>query len=141
MSKRMLIMLAACLVVFGGVFFMKFMGKKAMNDYFNNQPQETVTILATTARKMDWSRHIPSVGSLVPANGTQITTEADGIVEAIHFEPGQEVAEGDLLITLKADTERAELERLEAEAKIAAISLRRANDLGARKALSLSDVD
>ncbi len=140
-KKRMLIMLLACFVVFGGVFFMKYMGKKGMEAYFNNMPTPPVSILSAVAQPMQWSQDLPSVGSLVPVQGTNITTQAEGIVEAIHFSPGGMVEAGTLLLTLDAATERAELKRLQAQAEIAAINARRADDLYQRKALSKAEYD
>ncbi len=140
-KKRMFIMLLACTVVFGGVFFMKYMGKKGMEAYFNNMPTPPVTILGAVARQMQWSQDLPSVGSLVPVQGTNITTQADGIVEAIHFTGGSTVEAGTLLLTLEADTEKAELKRLQAQAEIATINQRRAEDLYGRKVLSKAEYD
>lgn len=137
----MIVMLLACFVVFGGVFGMKYMGKKGMNAYFDNQPTPAVTILSATAQRMEWSRALPSVGSLVPVNGTDISTEADGIVEAIHFTAGAFVEAGELLVTLDARTEKAELQQLTAQAEIAAVNQRRADDLYRRKALSQAEYD
>lgn len=139
--KRMLIMLGACLIVFGGVFGMKFMGSKAMNDYFDNMPTPAVTILSAKVERMQWSRDVLSVGSLVAVNGTDITSQAGGIVEAIHFTAGSKVQAGDLLVSLDTSTEKAELAQLKAQADIAEVNLRRARDLIKRKVLSQSEFD
>ncbi|RZO83210.1 MAG: efflux RND transporter periplasmic adaptor subunit [Oceanococcus sp.] len=139
--KRMLIMLGACLIVFGGIFGMKFMGSKAMNDYFDNMPTPAVTILSATVERMQWSRDVPSVGSLVAVNGTDITSQAGGIVDTIHFTAGSQVKAGDLLVSLETSTEKAELAQLKAQADIAEVNLRRARDLIKRKVMSQSEFD
>ncbi len=140
-SKRMLIMLGACLIVFGGVFGMKFMGSKAMNAYFDNMPTPAVTILSAKVERMEWDRDVPSVGSLVAVNGTDITSQAGGIVEAIHFTAGSMVEAGDLLVSLDTHTEKAELAQLKAQAEIAEINLRRARELLKRNVVSQSEFD
>lgn len=139
--KRMLIMLIACLIVFGGVFGMKYMGGKAMNDYFDNMPPKPATITSTQAQSMSWAQSIPTVGTLVAVNGTDITNEVPGIVQQIHFTGGSSVSQGDLLVSLDSGTEKAELERLQAQAQIAQTNLRRVRDLYQRKALSQSEFD
>ncbi len=140
-AKRMTIMLLACLVVFGGIFGMKFMGAKAMNDYFDNMPQKAVTIVSAKAEAMNWSQSVLSVGSIVAVNGANITTEANGIVQAIHFTGGSQVEAGDLLVSLDARTEKADLVRLQAQAAIARSNMTRSRDLHRRKALSDAEYD
>ncbi len=140
-TKRMLLMIGACVLVFGGIFGMKFMGSKAMNDYFDNMPTPAVTILSAKAQRMEWSRDLPSVGSLHAVNGTDITAQADGIVEAIHFTSGAMVKKGELLVSLDTDTEKAELAQLRAQADIADVNLRRARDLSKREVLSQAEFD
>lgn len=140
-SKRMLIMLGACLIVFGGIFGMKFMGSKAMNSYFDNMPTPAVTILSAKVERMEWDRDVPSVGTLVAVNGTDITSQDSGIVEAIHFSAGSTVEAGDLLVSLDSGTEKAELAQLKAQAEIAKINLRRSSELFKRKVVSQSEYD
>lgn len=140
-TKRMLLMIGACVLVFGGIFGMKFMGSKAMNSYFDNMPTPAVTILSAKAQRMEWSRDLPSVGSLYAVNGTDITAQADGIVEAIHFTSGAMVKKGELLVSLDTDTEKAELAQLRAQADIADVNLRRARDLSKREVLSQAELD
>lgn len=141
MAKRMSIMLLACLVVFGGVFGMKYMGGKAMADYFANMPAKAVSIVSANAEAMSWPQIVPTVGSLVAVNGTMISTEAKGIVQAIHFTAGSEVKSGDPLVSLDARVDEADLHRLQAQAKIAQSELQRASDLHRRKVLSEAELD
>ena len=78
MTKRMLIMLLGSLLVFGGVFGMKYMGKKGMNQYFDNMPIPPATISATEAKLTTWAQQLDAVGTLTAVNGIQLTTEAAG---------------------------------------------------------------
>ena len=141
MTKRMIIMLIACAVVFGGIFGIKAMSKKKMAAYFDNMPTPPVTIMTAQAQQMQWSQDLPSVGSIVPAQGTTVTTQVEGIVRQIHFTPGEFVDADALLISLDAGAEKAELERLQAQAEIAKINRQRAQDLHRRKALSQAEYD
>ena len=141
MTKRMTIMLLLVAVVFGGVFGMKWFGNKMMNQYVDAMPLPTVTITAAPVAKMQWDNQLETIGSFVAVNGADVTTEAGGIVTAIHFESGQTVKKGAPLLTLDADNERAELKRLQAQANLAELNRARREKLYKLEALSKSDYD
>jgi membrane fusion protein (multidrug efflux system) len=119
--KRMIWMLIAALVVFGGVFGVKAMMSAGMNQFFDNMPQPAVAVSSAVAKTERWSDQAEAVGSFVAVNGTDVTTEAGGVVRAIEFEAGQPVKAGDVLVRLNTANEQATLRSLEAAAKLAAV--------------------
>jgi len=141
MTKRMIIMLVLVTVVFGGVFGMKYMGNVMMNKYVDAMPVPAATITAGAVQKMSWDNRLEAIGSFVPVNGTDVTTEAGGIVTAIHFESGQRVQKGDRLVTLDAANERGEYKRLQAQAELAELNRARREKLYKLEAISKSDYD
>lgn len=141
MTKRLIIVLAGCGIVFGAVFGMKWFGNKMMNEFVNAMPIPPVTISADTVKTMTWDNKLEAVGSFVPVNGTDVTTEAGGIVTAIHFESGQSVQKGTALIALDSARERGEFERLKAQAELAEINRARREKLFKLEAIAKSDYD
>ncbi len=141
MTKRMVIMLILSTVLFGGVFGMKWFGNKAMNDYMNNMPTPAVTVASATAESMVWPNRLTAVGSLVAVNGADLTAEVDGVVSAIHFESGDTVKRGDLLLTLAAASEQGELKRLQAQAELAELNRSRKEQLYKGKSISKAELD
>ncbi|MGB1580986.1 MAG: efflux RND transporter periplasmic adaptor subunit [Nevskiales bacterium] len=141
MNKRLLITLLGCLIVFGGVFGMKYMGSKTMNQYFDNMPVEAVTISATTVKKQAWTQSLEAVGSLRAVNGIQVTSEVAGKVEALHFESGQRVEKGAVLVEMDAQTDRADLKTYEAQARLANTDLQRLRKLYELESISKADLD
>lgn len=141
MTKRMIIMLLLTGIVFGAVFGMKWFGNKMMIQYVENMPVPAATITAGLVQPMTWDNSLEAIGTLVPVNGIDVTTESGGIVTAIHFEAGERVRTGDPLISLSAGNERAELKKLEAQAELAELNRGRREKLLALEAISKSDYD
>jgi membrane fusion protein (multidrug efflux system) len=73
--------------------------------------------------------------------GADLSTEASGIVSKILFENGAEVRQGDLLVELDAEAERANLRAAEAEAQLAKSVYDRTKSLRATNNVPQSDLD
>jgi membrane fusion protein (multidrug efflux system) len=118
MIKRMVIMLVAVAVVFGGIFgFQAFKGvmiKKFMSS-MKSPPQ---TVSATKAAVSAWQPTIEGVGSLRAVKGADLSLEVSGVVDTITFNSGDDIEEGALLLKLRADDDTAKLESLQATADL-----------------------
>ncbi|MBI2382852.1 MAG: efflux RND transporter periplasmic adaptor subunit [Gammaproteobacteria bacterium] len=141
MKLRMFLMLLVTALVFGAVFGMKWMGAKAMNRYFDAMPVPPATISTAAVAPMSWDNSLEAPGSFVAVNGTEVTTESGGIVQAIHFESGDIVDAGERLVTLDASTEVGELKRLQAQAELAELNRDRRAKLLESHVVSKSDYD
>lgn len=141
MLKRMLIMLVAVGVVLGGVFgFIAFKGMM-MRQFFANQGEPVQTVATLEAGYQDWSPKLKAIGTLRAVQGTDLSLEMDGIVKAIHFNQGDAVRAGDILLELDARTDEAKLKALQANAELARITYRRDQAQLAAKAISQQVVD
>ena len=127
--KRMFWMLLAALVVFGGVFGVKAFFSAQTNKFFDNMPQPAATVSAAVARKQRWSDDTEAVGTFVAINGTDVTTEAGGVVRSIEFNAGEPVQAGAVLVRLNTANEQATLRSLEAAARLATVQSNRWNAL------------
>src|SRR5215469_8706702 len=137
MIKRMIIMLVGVGIVLGAVFYfegvLRPMFVKQFLANFSNPPQ---TVSTTTATMQDWQPQLRAVGSLRAARGADLSAQIGGIVSAIHFESGGDVAEGTLLLELSATDDIAKLNSLKAAAALARITFER--DLRQLKAQAVS---
>lgn len=140
-GPRMWVILILTLLVFGALFFLQWFGQQKMNEFFDNMPPPEVTVSSAEAQVAEWTPTIRVAGSLVAVDGAQLTTETGGIVDEIHHPNGGEVEAGDAVISLVADTDRAELDALKATATLAEIELQRARSLFDRNTLSRSELD
>ncbi|WP_330948227.1 efflux RND transporter periplasmic adaptor subunit [Thermomonas sp. LB-4] len=137
---RWALMLVGVAVVFGGVFLLKAYFAKQTNNFFDNMPQPAAAVSSAAAKPVRWSEGGEAVGTLVAVNGTDVTTEAGGVVRSIHFEAGQPVAAGVVLVRLNTANEEATLKALETSAKLAETQAHRWQQLGRDKLVSLDEV-
>ncbi|MFC6980886.1 biotin/lipoyl-binding protein [Microbulbifer taiwanensis] len=119
LNKRMLLMLFGCLLLFGGIFAFKYFGRVMMNRAFDTMPLPPATVTSAVAEVQTWQESLIAVGTMRAVNGVEITTEAQGVVSAIHFKSGQTVDRGQLLAELAAGPEKAQLQVLQAELRLA----------------------
>ena len=125
MSKRMTIMLGIVGTVFSAIIgyqmFVASMIKQSLAS--NAQPPATVTVMQV--KRELWQPQLGAVGTLRAIQGIEISAEISGIVKKIHFESGDEVKQGDLLLELNSAEETAHLQSLQAIRKLAEINLKR----------------
>ena len=140
-KKRLFWTLLLAVVVFGGVFAIKaFMGAQT-NAFFDNMPQPASSVTDYVAREEEWADSGESVGTFIAVNGTEVTTEAAGIVRSLSIEPGQPVKAGTVLVQLNTSNELAVLRSLEAAAKLAGVQRDRWRELGKDKLVSQAEVE
>ncbi len=119
MVRRMIIMLIAVGLVFAGIFgFQKFRAQKIHEAMaaMGNAPQTISTVTAKTAR---WPSSLDAVGTVRAINGANLSFQVAGIVSAIHFKSGADVAENAPLIDLEASDDIAHLQALQATMDLA----------------------
>ncbi|MDH5833205.1 efflux RND transporter periplasmic adaptor subunit [Luteimonas kalidii] len=137
---RLILMLVAAVLIFGGVFAVKAIIGAQTNKFFDNMPQPASAVSAAEARAERWSDDAQAVGTLVAVNGTDVTTEAGGVVRSIEFEAGQPVRAGEVLVRLNTDNEAATLNSLETSARLAKVQADRWQQLGRDQLVSLDEM-
>ncbi len=141
MTKRMIIMLIAVGLVFGGVFGFQIFQKAMIKKFMSAMPQPPQTVSTVTAAIQEWQPQIEAVGSLRAVNGADLAFEVSGIVKELHFKSGDDVAAGDILLTLRADDDSAKLEALKATAALSEIVHQRDQEQFKIKAVSQATLD
>ena len=122
MNKR--IIFIPLFLAFMGVGLLALLGTKSSQFAAMAKAAETpfvpsVTVSTFEAESQTWGESLRSVGSIEPIQGIIIEAESSGRVDSIHFKNGQQVSEGDLLIQLDVDVERAQLRSANATARLA----------------------
>ena len=93
------------------------------------------------ATLQSWPQTVATTTTLRASQGVEVTTETPGIVRSIHFDSGDSIEKGQLLISLDDTTEQAQLAAAKASAKLAQSELKRAEELRAARVISQSEFD
>jgi membrane fusion protein (multidrug efflux system) len=141
MTRRMIIMLVCVGMLFGAIFGFQFFKSAMIKKAMSSQKAPPVVVTAMKAEYLDWQPKIRAVGSLRAVRGVDVTTEIAGLVRSLHFRPGQDVREGQLLVQLNADSDIAQLHSLEAAAELAKTVYERDSKQFAVRAVSQATLD
>jgi len=141
MTKRMIIMLACISILFGAIYGYHMFGNMMMMKFMSGNSLPPATVTATTVTHTSWQPKQSTVGTLRAVEGVDISSEADGIISKIHFQSGDLVKKGDLLLELNAREEIAQLDALKASRQLAEINQKRNREQLAIRAISQSQLD
>jgi membrane fusion protein (multidrug efflux system) len=140
MTKRMIIVLLAAVVIFGGVYAYHYVGGIFMKKYFA-MPQPPATVSTTKATLQPWLPQVAAVGSLRAVRGVDVTTEVAGLVRTVEFHSGNDVGVGQLLVQLNADSDVATLNSLQAASALSQTVYERDKAQFAVEAISKATLD
>ena len=141
MKKWTLSMLLLVVVIFGSVIGFNLFKQKMMGQYFANMPIPSFPVTVAEVSPTDWTPRIAAIGFIEPIQGINVSNEAAGIVRVIHFESGQKVSTGDILLELDADVEKANLRSAEGRLPAVRANLERMRQLFARGSVSKGQLD
>jgi membrane fusion protein (multidrug efflux system) len=127
-------------VIFGIVFGYKAWQAQRMKRSMAGQIPP-VTVSAMKAERQPWQPRIRAVGSLRAVRGVDVTSEINGLVRTLHFQSGDVVEAGRMLVQLNADADIAQLHALEAAAELAQTVYDRDKKQLAIQAVSQATVD
>jgi membrane fusion protein (multidrug efflux system) len=99
------------------------------------------TVSTAMAAMQEWQPRIEAVGSLRAVNGADLSFEVPGIVKEIRFMSGDDVAAGDILVTLRSDDDMGKLAALQATAELSEINYQRDQQQFKIKAVSQATLD
>jgi membrane fusion protein (multidrug efflux system) len=140
MTKRMVIMLLIVGVLFGGIFGFLAFRARMTKKYMTFKPPPAV-VTAIKAESVPWQPQLKAIGSLRAVLGVDVTSEISGLIRSVLFKPGEEVKEGQILVKLNADSDRAQLQALEAAAELAQTAYERDKKQFAVQAVSQATLD
>ena len=140
MTKRIVVLILLSVLVFGGLAGAKYRQILGLKERYS-KPQPPTQVAAVVAEEKRWARSLVAVGSLAAVQDVNVMAEVPGQIAAIHFESGKEVSAGEVLVTLDASVDQAELAGLEATRRLTALQLERAEKLQRDRTVSRAQYD
>ena len=141
MAKRLIFMLVIVAAGLGGLGFIKYRQVEtaiAMNAGFAPPPTAVTTVVA---KRETWPTTLDVIGTAAAIQGVTVSADLPGTVDKIHFESGQSVKEGEILVELDIRQERAQLANIEAQRDLARIQYGRSEELMKAGVISKSEYD
>ena len=141
MVKRMLVMLAAVIVLLGGLAFVKYHQVQtavAASQSFAPPPEAVTSIVA---KQTAWPNTINVIGTMEAVHGVTVSADLPGTVAKINFESGKSVKAGDILVELDTRQERAQLASRQAQHELSNLNYDRAKNLANAGVVSRQDYD
>ncbi|MDN5870281.1 MAG: efflux RND transporter periplasmic adaptor subunit [Nitrococcus sp.] len=140
MIKRLILVILLLALIFGGIFGWKYWRMQRIQA-LQSQPAPPAAVSSASVVAMRWQPTLGAVGSLVAVNGIDVTTEVAGKIEEIRFKSGEKVEKGEILVRLDSAVDRADLEGLKADMRLAQLQLERTAQLLPKRAVSQSTYD
>jgi membrane fusion protein, multidrug efflux system len=141
MVKPLVILGLAVALILGGIFaWQGFMGRM-MGKYMAAAASAPQTVSTVTAALDQWQSRLQATGSLRAVRGADLSSQAAGIVDEIHFDSGNDVPEGKVLLRLRPLDDYALLQQLEAAAELAEQNYKRDQEQFAAQAISQAVID
>jgi len=137
--KRLTVVLIFLALVFGGVFGWKYLQMQKQAAANAGPPPAVVSTRSVTSER--WQPALEAIGSITPTRGVVVSAEVPGIVRKIYFDSGQHLDEGELLVELDVDVDKAELDALQADRRLAEITRNRLSQIVSDNLGSRSDLD
>src|SRR5580693_5283686 len=141
MAKRMVIMLVLMAALVGGLGFLKYRQVEAAIAAGASFQMPATSVSTVTAKRETWPSTLSVIGTAAAIQGVTVSADLPGTIDKIHFESGQTVHEGDILIELDIRQEKAQLANLEAQRDLAHIQYGRAAELSQAGVISKSEYD
>ena len=129
MAKRMVLMLVIMLALVGGLGFVKYKQVEAAIAAGANFQIPPTAVTTVVAQKETWPSTMGVIGTAAAIQGVTVSADLPGTIDTIHFESGQWIKEGQILVELDTRQERAQLSSLEAQRDLAGINYGRAQEL------------
>jgi membrane fusion protein (multidrug efflux system) len=141
MTKRLIITLVVMAAILGALGFVKFRQVEVAVAQGASFQMPATAVTTVVAKRETWPSTLSVIGTAAAIEGVTVSADLPGTIDKIHFESGQWVHEGDILVELDIRQERAQLANLEAQRDLAVINYGRARELDKAGVISHSEYD
>ncbi|PJF08094.1 efflux RND transporter periplasmic adaptor subunit [Pseudorhodobacter sp. MZDSW-24AT] len=132
MAKRLIIAILLLGLVVGGIVWFKYFRDGMIAQFMAGRVPPPVPVTAQMVEPVTWTPGIDAVGTAISARGVDLAIESGGLVRAINFASNDRVTEGQTLLNIDDDSERASLAAAEAALGVTRAEAQRAATLTER---------
>jgi len=137
--KRSVLVVVLLGALFGTVFGSKYL--RTQQDMATRGKRMPAVVSTGLVVPESWQPSLAAVGSIAVVRGVIVSAELSGVIRKIHFDSGDRVSAGDLLVELDVDVDQAELAALRADRRLAEITRDRFAKISTQNLGSRSDLD
>lgn len=141
MKKRIAFTILGLLVIIGTLGGVKALQIKDLIAAGQAMRPPPITVTAIEVQRTDWETSLSAIGTLEASQGVIITADLSGRVSALHFDGGERVAAGDILLEQETSTENAQLSAAESDLDLAQSNLDRVARLYRSRVVSRAELD
>ena len=141
MFKRLFIAVIVLGIVVGGIVWFKYFRDGMIAQFLSGMVPPPVPVTTETVEPVTWEPGVDAIGTALAARGVDLAIEAGGLVREILFTANDAVIEGQPLVQIDDDSEKAALAAAEAGLAVAQTELRRAETLNARGVSAANTVE
>lgn len=133
--------LLVVLALLGGIKGAQFRKLLGMGEQFQKMGPLPEAVGSATARADTWETGVSAIGSISSLKSVAVSNEVPGTVSKIRFESGQVAREGQVLVELDAEVERAQVASADARRDLAGRNAERSQKLAAGNVISKAQLD
>jgi len=141
LRKRMIWMLIGVFVLMGLIIGFNLFKTIMIKKYLAGAGSPPASVTTMVVSDDEWQPQLTASGSLRAFRGVELSTEINGIVKNVYAKSGMDVKEGYLLMAMVQDSDRAQLQALQAQADLAKIVNERDRQQLAIEAISKNAFD
>ena len=141
MARRLAVLLVLVGLLAAGLIAFQRFKANILRTVVHQITSQVPTVATASASLQQWQPKLDATGTLRASRGADLAAEVPGIVDAIDFTSGADVASGAVLLRLRPNDDVAKLEQLQAAANLAEITYARDVKQLKAQAVAQSTVD
>ncbi len=121
LRKRMIWMLIGVFVLMGLIIGFNLFKTIMIKKYLAGAGSPPASVTTMVVGEEEWQPQLTASGSLRAYRGVELSTEVNGLVKSVYAKSGMDVKRGNLLMEMVQDSDRAQLQVLQAQADLAKV--------------------
>lgn len=141
MVVRLIIVALLMALLLGGLYLFNQFRTHAISAFFAHNRPPPAIVAMTVAEQQTVPRYLTGIGTIQAVHQVTVSSQVGGLITQILFTAGDAVSAGQPLVQLDDGPDQGDLKNFEAQARYAAITLKRNQELAVRQAAPQATVD